>query len=246
MSQNKFDDHPVINYINLQESVDRREFMEHQFEEYGVTKYKAFTVQRYDEYKDSCKVSGPYVSSVNHHGTNITFMRCIKNWLDTTDEDYGIFLEDDTSFETSKYWSFTWSEFVGSLPEQWEVVQIIRLNDWSDGRSAKLSCRPREWDDWGATCIMKRGYAKKLISAYMINYNEYLFDIVGTDLMPIAENLLFCGLGHCLNVPLFVECDLPSTYNRGFDPIHEMSNQKHLELWKSGLCTNISNLFGGR
>lgn len=242
MSQNKFDDHSVINYINLQESVDRRDFMERQFEDYGITKYKAFTVQRYDEYKDSCKVSGPYVGSVNHHGTNITFLRCIKNWLDSTDEDYGIFLEDDTSFETSKYWSFTWSEFVKSLPENWEVVQIIRLNDWSDGRSPKLSCRPREWDDWGATCMMKRDYAKKLISAYMINYNEYLFDIVGTDLMPITENLLFYGLGHCLNVPLFVECDLPSTYNRGFDPIHEMSKQNYLDLWRSGVGVKIQEI----
>jgi hypothetical protein len=78
-------------------------------------------------------------------------MRCVKNWLDTTDEAYGIFIEDDTSFETCKYWSFTWSEFVRSLPENWEIVQLIRLNDWSDGRSAELSLRPRQWDDWGAT-----------------------------------------------------------------------------------------------
>lgn len=239
----KFDDHPVINYINLEQSFDRREFMERQFEEYDITKYKSFIVKPYDEYKDLCSVSGPFVNSVNHHGTNITFLKCIKNWLETTDEDYGIFLEDDTSFETSKYWSFTWSEFVRSLPENWEVVQIIRLNDWSDGRSAKLSCRVREWDDWGATCIMKRDYAKKLISSYMISDNEYLFDIAGTRLMPIVENLLFCNLGYCLNVPLFVECDLPSTYNRGIDPVHEMSKEKYLELWKSGANRHISDLF---
>jgi hypothetical protein len=244
MLQSKFDDHPVINYINLQESVDRREFMERQFEEYGITKYKAFTVRPYDEYKDSCKLTGRFLDSVNHHGTNITFLRCVKNWLETTDEEYGIFLEDDTSFETSKYWSFTWSEFVRSLPENWEVVQIIRLNDWSDGRSAKLSCRMREWDDWGATCMMKRDYAKKLISSYMISDNEYFFDIVGTDLMPIVENLLFCNLGYCLNVPLFVECDLPSTYNRGVDPVHEISKEKYLELWKSGVNGHISDLYG--
>jgi hypothetical protein len=230
----KFDDHPVINYINLQDSVDRREFMERQFEEYGVTKYKAFITQRYEEYRDSCQVTGRFVGDVNHHGTNITFMRCVKNWLDTTDEAYGIFIEDDTSFETCKYWSFTWSEFVRSLPENWEIVQLIRLNDWSDGRSAELSLRPRQWDDWGATCMMKRGYAEKLIAAYMINNNEYLFDIAGTDLMPIVENLLFCGLGYCLNVPLFVECGLPSTYNRGHDPVHETSREKYLNLWVAG------------
>jgi hypothetical protein len=240
----RFDDHPVMNYINLDESTDRREFMERQFEEYGITKCKAFTARRYDEYKDSCKVAGRFVDGVNHHGTNITFMRCIKHWLDNTDEEYGIFLEDDTSFENSKYWTFTWSEFVKSLPENWEVVQTIRLNDWSDGRSPDLSFRPRNWDDWGATCMMKRGYAEKLISAYMVSDTEYFFDIAGTDLMPIAENLLFCGGGHCLNAPLFVECELPSTYNRECDAIHALSRQKYAELWRTdGLKTKISDLY---
>jgi hypothetical protein len=218
--------------------------MERQFEEYGITKYEAFTARRYDEYKDSCKVTGRFVEGVNHHGTNITFMRCIRNWLDTTDEEYGIFLEDDTSFENSKYWTFTWSEFVESLPDNWEVVQTIRLNDWSDGRSPDLSCRPRNWDDWGATCMMKRGYAEKLISAYMVSDTEYFFDIAGTDLMPIAENLLFCGGGHCLNAPLFVECELPSTYNRGYEPVHAVSREKYAELWRTdGLNTKISDLY---
>ena len=224
--------------------MDRREFMDRQFEEYGIKKYKPYIVDRYEEYKDSCKVTGRFIDSVNHHGTNIAFFRCIKNWLNTTDENYGIFLEDDTSLEPSNYWSFTWSEFIQSLPENWDIVQIIRLNDWSDGRSPKLSCRARNWDDWGATCIMKREYAKKLISSYVVNENEYFFDINKTNLMPIVENLLFCGLGNCMNVPLFVECNLPSTYNRGYDPVHDISKVNYLNLWKTdGLKTKISDFY---
>lgn len=239
----QFDDHPAMNYINLYESVDRRDFMERQFKDYGITKYKVYNARRYEEYKESCVVSGRFVDEVNHHGTNITLLRCIKHWLDTTNEDYGIFLEDDTSFETSKYWSFTWSEFVRSLPENWEVVQIIRLNDWGDGRIAILSCRLRNWDDWGATCIMTRAYAQKLIEAYMISDNEFIFDIVGTNLMPIAENLLFC-LGHCMNVPLVVEGDLPSTYYRGHDPIHDHSRTQYAALWAAtGKSVKVSDLF---
>jgi hypothetical protein len=56
--KNKFDDHPVMNYINLNESTDRRDFMERQFEEHEITKYEAFTAKRYDEYKESCRVTG--------------------------------------------------------------------------------------------------------------------------------------------------------------------------------------------
>jgi hypothetical protein len=240
----RFDDHPFMNYINLYESSDRRDFMERQFEEYGITKHKVFSVERYDDQKNSFKVSGRFVDSVNHHGTNITFMRCIKHWLETTDEEYGIFLEDDISFENSKYWTFTWSEFVNSLPENWDVVQPIRLNDWSDGRTPTLSCRPRNWDDWGATCLIKREYAKKIVSAYMVSDTEYFFDIAGTDLMPIVENLLFCGGGHCMNAPLFFEHELPSTYNRECDAIHALSRQKYADLWRTdGLKTKISDLY---
>jgi hypothetical protein len=242
--ENKFDYHPVINYISLKNSVDRQNFMDNQFEQYSIQKYKPFIVQPYDEYKQSCNITGRFVDSVHHHGTNVSFFRCIKNWLDTTDEQYGIFLEDDTSFETSKYWSFTWSEFIRSLPENWEIVQLIRLNNWDDGKSPKLSCRPRNWDDWGATCMMKRTYATKLINTYTVNDNEYVFDIANTNLMPIIENLLFCELGYCLNIPLFIECDLPSTYNRGYDEIHELSKQKYKEFWKTqGLNTALSDFY---
>lgn len=146
--------------------------MENQFCEYEILKYKRYQIRPYSEYKDQCKVSGPFIHSVNHHGTTISFLRCIKNWYETTDEEYGIFIEDDISFETSKYWSFKWSEFVRSLPSKWEIVQLIRLNDWSKGGEAKLSCRPRNWDDWGATCMMKRSYAKKILKSYMLNENE--------------------------------------------------------------------------
>ena len=241
---NKFDHHSVMNYINLEESMDRQDFMESQFKKYSITKYQRYTIKPFETYKDSCKISGRFINSVNHHGTTISFLRCVKNWLDHTDEEYGIFLEDDTSFETSNYWSFTWSEFINSLPKDWDIVQLIRLNDWKDNMTAKLSCRPRNWDDWGATCMMKRNYAEKLISSYMISDNEYLLDILNTNLMPIVENILFCNLGYCLNMPLFIECDLPSTYNRGYDVIHEESKEKYKELWKSeGLNTSLYYIY---
>jgi hypothetical protein len=241
---NKFDNHSIINYINLEKSVDRRDFMENQFKAYGISKYRSFTTIPFEEYKDSCKLTGRFIDSVDHHGTSITFLRCIKNWLDNTDEEYGIFIEDDTSFETCNYWSFTWSQFIDSLPQGWDIVQLIRINNWSDGRNPELSCRSRNWDDWGATCMIKRDYANKLISSYMINNNEYFLDIVGTNLMPIVENLLFCQYGYCLNVPLFIETDFSSTYNRGYDEIHELSKQKYKELWKTtGQQTKISDLY---
>lgn len=240
----KFDEHPVMNYISLHESSDRQEFMERQFEHYGIQRRRAFLTPRYEEYRDSCSVSGRFVSSVNHHGTNIAFLRCVRRWLDSTDEEYGIFLEDDTSLETSDHWTFTWSEFVRSLPADWDVVQLIRLNDWSDGRSPELTCRPRNWDDWGATCMMRRGYAERLLGAYMVSDTEYNFDIAGTDLMPIVENLLFCGLGLCLNAPMFVECGLPSTYARGVEPVHETSREMYRELWRAkGSSTSLQDLY---
>jgi hypothetical protein len=241
---NKFDNHSVMNYINLEKSFDRRNFMENQFREYNISKYKPFVTKLFDEYKESITISGRFIDSVNHHGTSITFLRCIKNWIDNTDEEYGIFLEDDTSFETSKYWSFTWSELINSLPKDWDIVQLIRLNKWNENTTASLSCRTRNWDDWGATCMIKREYANRLISSYMVSNNEYLFDITNTNLMPIVENLLFCQPGYCLNIPLFIECDLPSTYNRGYDEVHEISKEKYRELWKTnGENTKLSDFY---
>ena len=44
---------------------------------------------------------------------------------DKEEEEYAIFVDDDTDISTIDYWSFTWDEFVANLPKNWECVQLF-------------------------------------------------------------------------------------------------------------------------
>jgi hypothetical protein len=127
-------------------------------------------------------------------------MRCIKRWLDETDEPYGFFCEDDLSLETVKYWNFTWNDFIEYLPNDWECVQLMWVRDEMTG----VSLRERYFNDWAATAyILKRERAKKIIDTYYRD-GEFYFDIPDCDAQPIIENLVF-SLGKVYTFPLFVE-----------------------------------------
>jgi hypothetical protein len=249
----KFQNLPTINYINLHSSVDRMNFMETQFALHEVSNYKRYAISPFKDYQTEVTLSGQFVDSVmGQMGTIISFLRCIKNWYDTTDEPYGIFLEDDTSFEMSKYWNFSLSDFFNALPENWECVQLIRVHDWRTYKGEpSLKCRQRNWDDWGATCAMTRGYAKKIIDAYIVSDNSYNIELLySKEVIPVIESMLFVDLGNVLNAPLFLEHNpTVSTYtDRNFIGqflVHWNSREIYKKTWEqNGLNTSLLEFMG--
>lgn len=197
---NKLEGFPSVYYLSLEESVDRRENLENQFKELGITNINPIISKRFKECNDV--IHGKYVHSLTDasKGCCTSHMRCIKKWLDETDEEYGFFCEDDLSLETVKYWNFAWNDFIDYLPEDWECVQLMWVRDEMTG----VSLRERYFNDWAATAyILKRNRAKKIIDTYYRD-GEFYFDIPDCEAQPIIENLVF-SLGKVYTFPLFVE-----------------------------------------
>jgi predicted O-methyltransferase YrrM len=147
----------------------------------------------------------------NSKGPVTSHIKAIKNWYDSTNEEYAFFCEDDLSLEPVYYWDFTWKEFFDNLPYDWECVQLT----WIRPNNLSIELRERMWDDWGAAAyLIKREYAKKIIDRYYIDGNKFNLEIEGTSLIPIVENILFAGVGKVYNIPIFVEDvkNVQSTY----------------------------------
>jgi hypothetical protein len=257
----KLDNFPSTYYTSLRECEDRRVSIESQFNEYGVTNLTAFVVDRFSECKEQYKYSGKYLHSLDDGGIGavISHLSNIKDWYTNTTEEYAFFCEDDISLETVQYWSFTWSEFINSLPLDWDCVQLLRINNWNSGHEEdhELKLRVRNWNDWGATYLIKRSYAKKIVESYCPN-DEFTLDIRGADIQPIIENILYFGMGKVYTLPLFVEnVSFKTTFQReyvlngitAYDVLNGLKND-HLisytyqsNLWKEcGLTTPIKDI----
>lgn len=215
--QDKLTNFPSVNYTSLHESVARRKFMKDQFEYFGITKTSTYQTERYTEISKNVKFTG---TGIKHEyvilqlGTILSHLNLLRNWYVSTNEDYAIFCEDDISFESIRYWNFTWDEFIQNLPKNWECIQLTKvLSPYSPTSVSELQLKIQKGRWWGSHSLMKRSYVKKILDKTCIGYNEYRLDVIKGDIdyAPIIENLLFVGLGEVYNFPMLIEANNLST-----------------------------------
>ena len=246
ISNNKLKNFPRVYYVSLEESTDRQINLKKQFDEYGVS-INGVISKRFYESDDV--VTGAYAHQLNDgtKGCAVSHLKAIKNWYETTNEDYVFLCEDDLSLKTVEYWDFTWEEFISNLPSDWDIIQLLTIrNDFVD-----FQIRERYWNDWGATAyIIKRDYAKKLIDTY-IKEKSYHLEIPNSSVMPLVENILFATLGKIYTVPLFIEDitfnstfrkDQDDDVNNGQKNNHYLASEIVLNYWKTkNKFTSMSN-----
>jgi FkbM family methyltransferase len=225
---------PSVYYVTLEESVERQVELERQFNQYGIVPIPIKS-KRFSESHDV--ISGKYVYQLNDgtKGCCVSHLKAIKEWYNTTDENYAFFCEDDITLETVPYWNFMWEQFVEKIPEDAECVQLFTIRDNFD----TFSLRERYWNDWGVSAyILTRDYAKKIIDTY-IKGDEYVLEIPNQDIMPLIENILFASVGKSYTIPLFVEnTQFNSTFvgydddvKDGHKTNHKVARQLVLNYW---------------
>lgn len=220
---NKLENFPTAYYISLEESKERQESIEKEFSSYGISP-RSIISKRFLESDDV--VTGKSVHSMNPGtiGCCVSHLKAIKDWYETTDETYAFFCEDDLSLETVQYWNFTWEEFIESIPEDADCIQLLRLKE--SNKSEDFKFRYREYDDWSVTAyILTRDYAEKIINRYCID-GKYHLELSNPDIQPLAEYLFFNDIGTVYSFPFFVE-------NQNFDSTFKVSPDHDFDLHQS-------------
>lgn len=269
----KLKNFPSINYPSLKTSQARRDHMQSQLNRFGLTKSNCLLTEPYSVTKDQYKVNCWYTANgypeYCSHGINIAFLTLIKEWYDREEEEYAIFIDDDTDISTIDYWSFTWDDFVANLPKDWECVQLLRENHWDADTYVKhgieeipsLTLKEKRWDDFGSFFMLKRSHAKKILDRHYVSSNEFNMDIVQPDrtdffLYPIIENIIYKFYGTIYNFPLFLEAVqfLDSSLNMNmtsqesevyqrYYKYHIHSYEYYKKLWvETGLDTRIEDM----
>jgi len=234
-----------VRYISLEESVDRREELEGEFKKYNV-KTIPFISKRFSESDDVITGDNVYQLNDGTKGCCVSHLKMIKDWYENSDDGYGFFCEDDLSLETVQYWNFNWEQFIETIPEDADCVQLLTVRE--DYETFEL--RDRMWNDWSATAyILTRDYAKKLIDNH-IKGDEYHLYVPDKNIQPLIENIIFCSEGKTYTIPLFVEnISFRSTFegddddvNQGQKNNHFIAHEKVLNWWKNmGQVSDIND-----
>ena len=241
----KFLDFPRVNYISLEESVERREKLTSQFFDCGIETIHGLISKRFSECDDKVYGEQLHILDDGTTGCVVSHIKMIKKWYEETDEDYAFFCEDDLSLETVQYWNFTWNDFVNILPDDAECVQLCCIKTSYDD----IKLRERSMYDWSVTAyILTRDYARKIIERYC-DGDSYRLEIPGTNFYPMPENVLFYGLGKVYSINLFVEDQSLASTFYGHTELQSENKEYHQETydtvinwWKSNSKTKISEL----
>ena len=174
---------PHIRYLNLDERVDRRDYLENEFKKYGISNYVRISANRYDphNYKDweHQLIFEKRNNKISYISILVNQLQSIIDWYNENVSETCLILEDDLNFTTTKYWSFDWDYLVSRLPCNWDCVQLHIIGE----RYIPMGVTKRSRNNHGATCyLINRRYAKKLIDMHYVDgkfkfYNNYGYGI---------------------------------------------------------------------
>lgn len=211
--ENKLKGLPMIYYVNLDHRTDRKEWMETQFSDWGITNYhrvcaSKYDVSKYDEWKDIVVEEG-ILECISLMSTAVNNIETIVNWYDAHPSETCIMMEDDLSLGTIKYWNFDWTYFENNLPENWECVQLYFCSTYhEDGLSVPMFLHKRHDAGSAAAYLINRSYAKKVKDLmyrdgkYKLTFNDNSFHKRYSKTNIIQDANLF-DIGITYSIPLF-------------------------------------------
>ena len=134
-------------------------------------------------------------------------------------------LEDDVDFSTVKHWNFTWHEFFGLLPYDWDCVQMTAITTGD----IHVKLHHKFINDFSAAAyLISRHHAAKMMK-YHIRGDKYKLDN-GVKPRAVSEDTIL-ETGKTYTIPLFL-------YNLDFSStIH----QEHIGVFHQGPHTALSN-----
>ena len=170
---------PHIRYINLNKRVDRKEYIENQFKEYGIFNYIRISADRYGphNYEDweNKLIFNKRDNKISYISILVNQLQSIIDWYNENISENCLILEDDLNLVSVKFWPFDWDYFINRLPCNWDCVQLHVIGE----RHIPMGLTRRTRNNHGATCsLINRKYAKKLIDMHYVDgkfkfYNNY-------------------------------------------------------------------------
>jgi hypothetical protein len=179
--KNKLKNLTPILLLHLDERPDRLEYTESQYDYWGISDYKKCSGSKYrpctfNEWKDLVVLNPlpkEYKSKKRHIlevCITISYLINLKKWLETTNDPYVIFMEDDYDLDFIEYWHFDWEYLMNNIPYDWDCIQLSFENN------STIPCflHPIISGHGTGASLINRRYAEKIIQ---LHYKDGKFDL---------------------------------------------------------------------
>jgi GR25 family glycosyltransferase involved in LPS biosynthesis len=230
-----------IYYLNLDGQPERKDYMEKQFEYWGIGNYTRISAYdgRDDDLSDIIKGRYPDMMTSGEIGCVTSHLKAIKHWIDTSDSPYAIIMEDDVCLDTVRFWNFSWTDFYSKVPYDWDVIQLAIICTGS----LYIKLHKRFVNDFSTACyIITRHHAEKLLR-YHCRDGKYKLDN-GVKPRAVADDLIY-NSGNTFSIPLFLyKIELGSSIHpEHIDHFHRASHDGLREFWeRQGFEMKIDDL----
>lgn len=223
---------PTVYYINLDDHTDRRKYMEDQFSYWGIDNYTRISAHdgRGDnDLGEILKGTYPKMMTSGEVGCITSHLKALKHWLENTDEEYLVVMEDDCDLSTVSHWGFTWREFMGNAPYHFDVIQLAVINP----AELHVKMHLRFVNDFStASYIIRRHHAEKLVKLHCRG-DKYKLD---QNVKPraVADDLIY-NSGLTFAIPLFLyKIELGSSiHDQHVNVFHKSSHDGMWNFWKN-------------
>lgn len=205
---------PPVYYFNLEHRKDRKEYLEKQFLDHGITDYHRVDSSRYsvDNYKEwkSKVVIDKLRTEVWFLATLVDRIHGIIDWYNSNVSETCLVVEDDICFDTVQYWNFDWQTFVSNLPCNWECIQLHIIGE----SFVRINLSKWTLNNHSTGCILiNRSYAEKLIKLHYIDnkfklYSNYGYNGNWPDYHYQSVDFVLYQIGVTYSIPL-----LTTNYN---------------------------------
>lgn len=217
--KNKLKGLPLIYYVNLDNRVDRKEYMETQFKYWKIKKYQRISGSKYlasefDKWKHLVINNKNYLLNPPYTANFITHLEIIKNWLKDTDDEYMIMMEDDYDLSLIEYWNFDWEYLMNHIPYDWDCIQL----GFESFTVIPFFLHPKIPRTYFGACMINRKYGEKLISLYCED-DKFIVDREINDYANLKTNIAngtvdysICNNGKVYCIPLIPQNPFYTSY----------------------------------
>ena len=232
---------PPIYYLNLDGQPERKQYMEDQFKYWEIENYERISAYdgRDDDLSDIIKGRYPDNMSSGEVGCTTSHLKALKHYLETSDAPCAVIMEDDVDLQLVKNWNFTWKEFYGLLPYDYDVIQLAIICTGP----LHVALHKRFVNDFStASYMITRHHAEKIVKHH-VRGEKYKLD-QGVKPRAVADDLVY-NSGNTFSIPIFLyRISLGSSIHpEHVDFFHKNSHDGLLEFWTNTGCNlNINEL----
>ena len=211
---------PHIYWLNLDADVERREYMEDQFDYWQIKNHTRISGYDGRDSDPSEYLKGRIPDMVNQGelGCCMSHLKAIKEFYENSDDEYCIIAEDDISFELVHYWPFTWTEFYSYVPYDYDCIQMTTICTGD----IHIKLHHKFVNDFSAAFyLITRHHAAKVLKNHMRG-DKWKLDN-GVKPRAVSEDTIL-ETGKTYTIPILL-------YNMDF---HSSIHQEHIGIFHKG------------